>query len=117
MRSSGRAKRFLSNETYADLVGSIVAGIIVGAFICVIRSASAPRVEARIWSENVLLAVVSYMVIAGLAHRWWTGLLSRIVPKWVLTSVLGSLLLISFISIPVALQTWGGPYQMEKKLG
>lgn len=85
----------VSNSRNADLIGALVAGLVVGSIHAWTRS-SGGEIYAPAFISTLLLAVGSYSVVALLLPQWRDGSASKI-PNWVLIAVVGSL--ICFLSI------------------
>src|SRR5258705_8262989 len=83
--------RFLSNELHVALAGALTTGLVTGTFISFARSASGPGVRASSYIESLFLAAGSYLFIASCLH-YYGKRLGYVVPKWLVTGVLGSLL-------------------------
>jgi hypothetical protein len=107
-RDGVRTKRLLCKRMEANLIGALAAGLCVGWFACFVRSASEPRADVGFFVQITLLAVASYVGVASCASRHLTGGLQAILTNWLLTSIVGSLLVSMIVIVPqVAMELWG----------
>lgn len=69
-----------------------------------------------IHAKLMLLAVFAYSAVALLLHRFWEGLLRRMVPNWILIAVFGSVVFVCADLIPGVISGWYDPLRMEPSL-
>ena len=89
---------FSQKETYVDLIGAFAAGLAVGASVFLVDGADGDRDWQRC-ANATLVAVLSYLSVILLLQRFWSGTLKRLLPHWLMVSVLGSFLFITIVAI------------------
>jgi hypothetical protein len=109
-------RKLLNDEMRAHLAGAFSSGLCVGAFDWLIGSASDSGLSLSRLTQSVLLAVAAYTASTLLLHRYWTGLLGRLVPRWILIATFGTLILIGILMTPEAIAQWGSPQRVEANL-
>lgn len=115
MRTIRKAGTFAS-VARVDLFGALAIGLVLGAFVAMIRSSSGWTLSLGSWAGILAIAIGCYFGLAWLLLLCWRGARDRLIPRWILTSFLGSLFLVCAITIPTAVQTWGSSYQAEESI-
>ena len=99
---------FSQKKTYVDLIGALAAGLAIAALTFLVDGADGDRDWKRC-ANNALVAVLSYLTVILLLQRFWSGVLKRLLPHWLMASVLGSLLFITIeaaTSMNTTLELW-----------
>jgi hypothetical protein len=60
-----------------------------------------------------LLGFAAYALAASILYQFWTGQAGRIVPRWLLTAVLGSLIFVIFRLTPGIIGGWLDPAESQ----
>lgn len=106
-----------ANGMHRDLVDAIATGLLVGiapnALEVLMPDHSFDLVR---FITNVLTCVAAYTAVALLLHRYWTGLLQRMVPKWTLIAIAGTLVLVCIMGVEQAISRWNDPFRTERAL-
>jgi hypothetical protein len=97
-----------------DLAAAIAAGLSAGLVTAFISAQSERKVNSLAQTKLILLALVSYLVIALLLHWFWTGAFRRVAPKCILICILGSLLFVTIRLTPGIIDGWNAPSLREK---
>ncbi len=102
-------ERFSQRRLYVALTCAFASTLCVSFLFYVVSTASDPFDPYR-FLKYTLIAFSSYTGIALFLHRFWTGTLNRILPLWILISILGSLLNEAIGSIEWLPQALNDPY-------
>lgn len=86
-----QVERFAQRRLYVALTCACAASVCVSLLFYVVSTASDPFNPYR-FLKYTLITFSSYTCVALFLHKFWTGTLNRILPLWILISVLGSLL-------------------------
>ena len=104
-----KIEAFSECKLYVALTCAFAATSCVCFLDYLVSTASDPFDPYR-FLKNSLITFSSYTGVALLLHRFWTGTLNRILPIWVLISVLGSFLNEAIGSIGWLPQALNDPY-------
>ena len=102
-------ERFSQRRLYVALTCAFAASLCVSYLDYVVSTASDPF-DPYHFLKYTLITLSSYICVALLLHRFWTGTLNRILPLWILISVLGSLVREVVGSIEWLPQALNDPY-------
>lgn len=86
-----QVERFSRRSLYVALTCASAAAVCVSLLFYVVSTASDPF-DPYDFIKHTLIALSSYTCAALLLNRFWTGTPNRILPLWILISVVGSLL-------------------------
>ena len=104
-----------ANSSRSDLTGAIAAGLCAGAVRSLIH---ALHHELTLWAYArwTILAIAAYFVVATLWQRFWRGLVEPIVPTWVLTGLVGSMIFVAVILTSGVIKGWYDPSRVDSSL-
>ena len=115
MSVMGILKQHLQQKDRADLAGAVAAGLCAG----VVRSLSyalnhdpAPWTAAR-W---IIIGVAAFVVVAKLLQLSWKPSLNRVIPRWIVTAFVGSILFIEALLAPRVIERWYDPFTDRSSL-
>lgn len=108
---------FTSNSKRVEVASALAASLGISGLVCLISAVDQDSpFDLRRCVSFVLLSVASYSAVALLLHRFWTGLLKRLIPIWILIAFFGSALLVSIVGIDTGIFFWKSPQRMERTL-
>lgn len=106
-----------SNNKGVEIASAIAAGLGISVLVCLISIVDQDSsFDFRRCFSFTLLSVASYSAVALLLHRYWTGLLKRMVPIWILIAFFGTALLVSIIGIDTGIFFWKSSQRVEQNL-
>jgi hypothetical protein len=108
-------ERLSVNRSLVDLGGAIAAGVCAGAATA-LGNALYHELNLVTYARWIFLAIAAYFTVASLLQRFWPNQLKRIVPVWLLTAFLGSILFVACNLIPEVIKGWYDPYKLERSL-
>lgn len=97
------------DDAHADRLGALAAGFCVAALSYLVSTASDDKANFYHYAKLFLFAVLSYPAAALLLERYWTGSLKRIIPRWILIAILGSLLREALFTASIVMSAWAHP--------
>ena len=97
------------DDVHVDRLGALASGFCVGALSYLVSTASDDKVNGYHYAKLFLFAVLSYLIVSWLLERCWTGSLKRVIPRWILIAILGSLLHEALVTASTVANAWTHP--------
>lgn len=101
-----RVEEFAQDGMRVDLVSALAASLCVSGLVWVISVSSGDELPLVLNIKTTLVTVASYLVAALLLQKFWTGLLRRFIPNWIMVAALGALLFLIAEVIPIKISFW-----------
>ena len=99
----------------AELAAAFAAGIVAALQTLLSKHLYHGHIPMPFYLNNILFALLSYLAVALLLHRFWTGP-KRVVPNWILIGFLGSVLFVLIRLAPGVIGGWYDPLRSESSL-
>lgn len=116
MRSINITKELPRDALPADMAAAFAAALAAALEGFLIKLLDKQYIPLPMYIEYVLLALASYLAVALLLHRFWAGLLRRVLPSWILTAFFGSILFVFIRLTPGIIGGWYDPLRLQSSL-
>lgn len=110
--SHNLAQSLHEDNLLAESTAALAAGLSAAALTLAFKLLYQP-VPIGTYFRFILLGLVSYLLVALLLHKFWKGLLGRVIPKWLLIAILGSVVFVVLRLTPGVIGGWYDPLRLE----
>lgn len=92
-----KSRGYIDEDVRLDLIGALVSSVILGYLLWLASSSDNHNYSELV--ENILLAFSSYSAAVLLVHKLLRQWISQRTPKWMIVSIMGSTMLVSYYVI------------------
>lgn len=101
--------RLADRQLMTDLVCACAAGLCAGTYSFLIYLLKPREFNITAYLRYTLTALIAYLAVALILHRFWKEGLRRLLPSWILISVFGSIFFAVLRLLPAVIGGWSGP--------